>query len=1072
MPFALDSNADSIEITDAVNYLLANFGANMAADPVSGEITGPTGIVIAYLYKFLAVKYADSSDGSLNFSDSPTNRLYYGLRNNNDAAESSNPADYIWRKVAGGGFGLTNLLWYQTTGGRQIQTAVAATAPDVGWLSDPSTSIDLDIITSGTVPPIVESFVAYFTPTILQVPRSGDPLTPSFTGIVPQMYATDKGAVIPFTDAQTDTAVSFVNNSWRIGNSSTTGNGDISYTNITIGSPTDAGDFAQWPNPTAMSGNPAYIAVPVRYKNSLGVVSQAAVATLQLVFADPGEQGIQGANIDINGYTSFVQNAGGAYTPPSATLSALIQNVISPTYSWVISGATPTTSTASSVVVTPTSSSTGVDVTLTVNGSNLASPLVKTINLPVVYDGAPGEAGANGVMSAFPSIYIWTGSAVPPTRPTTTSTYTWGTGAYTAPSGWSIDAPSNTTAGNYLWSITVPLNASATVTTSTLDWTNTIYPIRCIAYNGSNGTVGLNGNRTAVLDMYQWSEIAPISFPSGTSTYTWSTNNFTAPTIPNGWSLTPPAPVAGQTLYVCRQLYGDSLSTTTSSVIWSESRSYPFTGVSTTGTRTAFLELYQWANAAPATFPSGTSIYTWATGSFTAPTTPNGWTRSPGATAPGLTLWGCQVSLTTTGTSTTSVVTWSTSTAYAVGYGGSSNGAATFVVTRVVNNSSAPTDDEVIAVIKRPPVAGDIVTVSYNAGNNAVVYRYTTTWVTQATYLTGSLIVDGTITGDKVAANTITGTNIEANSVTVDRIQNNTSGTYNNYVTFGLGTNVSIGGYTAGGAFSSSNISYMGLLASNTAGGDGFGAGTTSTNVNGSAIGGVGYANSTFSTYRTRGLIGNGESAGIFQTGGANTIQTAVTAEIRLARYTGGVSYAYYILSGSAYPFTAGHDGLQLLTENVPEIGDIMVDVALIAADSIENTITQMSPCSSVNQKGAIGVFVGVSGADFVPASLGMSVPDPTGALLDFVFKPEYANTYDTYRPIAVNAIGEGKINVCGMGGDIAIGDLIVCSSIPGKGMKQNDDSLQSYTVAKSRQAVTFSSPTEVKQIACIYLGG
>lgn len=1062
MPFALDSNADSIEITDAVNYLLANFGANMAADPVSGEITGPTGIVIAYLYKFLAVKYADSSDGSLNFSDLPTNRLYYGLRNNNDAAESSNPADYIWRKVAGGGFGLTNLLWYQTTGGRQIQIAVAATAPDVGWVSDTGASIDLDIITSGTTPPIVESFIAYFTPTILQVPRSGSPLVPSFTGIVPQMYATDKNAIVAFTDAQTDTAVSFVNNSWRIGNSAITGNADISYTNLTIGSPTDAGDFAQWPSPTAMSNSPAYITVPVRYKNSLGVVSQAAVATLQLVFADPGTQGIQGANIDINGYTSFTKNVAGAYTPTNATLSALIQNVLSPTYSWAISGATPTSSTASSVVVTPTSSSTGVNVTLTVNGSNLTSPLVKTVKMPIVYNGATGAAGANGVMSAFPSIYIWTGSAVPPTRPTTTSTYTWSTGAYTTPAGWSREAPSNTVAGNYLWSITIPLNASATTTTSPLNWTSTSYPIRCIAYNGANGIVGLNGNRTAALDMYQWSSIAPISFPSGTSTYDWATDTFTAPATPNGWSLIPPAPVSGQILYVCRQLYGDSLSTTTSSVDWSESTSYDFPSVTTTGTRTAFLELYQWANAAPATFPVGISTYTWATGSFTAPTTPNGWSRNPGATAPGLTLWACQVSLTDSGTTLTTDITWTATTAYSVGFGGSSNGAATFLVTRVANDSSAPTDAEVIAVINRPPVAGDIVTVSYNASNNAVVYRYTNTWITQATYITGSLIVDNTITGDKVVANTIS----------VGKIENNTSSLFNSYITFGLGTNVSIGGYMAGGAFQSSSISYTGLLAANTAGGDAFGAGTTSTNINGSAIGAVGYANSAFSTYRTRGLIGNGESAGIFQTGGANNIQTSISAEIRLARYTGGVSYAYYIVSGAAYPFTAGHDGLQLLTENVPEIGDIMVDVALIAADSIENTITQMSPCSSVNQKGAIGVFVGVCGADFVPTALGMSVPDDQGALLDLVFKPEYANTYDTYRPIAVNAVGEGKINVCGMGGDIAIGDLIVCSSIPGKGMKQNDDSLQSYTVAKSRQAVTFSSPTEVKQIACIYLGG
>ena len=79
---------------------------------------------------------------------------------------------------------------------------------------------------------------------------------------------------------------------------------------------------------------------------------------------------------------------------------------------------------------------------------------------------------------------------------------------------------------------------------------------------------------------------------------------------------------------------------------------------------------------------------------------------------------------------------------------------------------------------------------------------------------------------------------------------------------------------------------------------------------------------------------------------------------------------------------------------------------------------------------------------------------------------------YDTYRCIGINAIGEGKLNVCGQGGDIEIGDLICASDMAGKGMKQADDLYHSYTVAKARQAVTFSSPDEVVQIACIYVSG
>ena len=576
MPFLLDGNPSSSEISDAVNYLLSNFDTSYSADSRTGQITGPTGVIVGYLYRYIAVKYADSQDGSLNFNNLPANRLYYGLRNSNDAAESSNPVDYVWFKVTGG-FGTSKYLWYISTGGRQIQFRVATAAPDIGWLQVDAGSIDLDIVTSSTTPIIVESFAAYFTPSVMLVPRSGSPLAPVFSSVTPIMYATDKGTVVPYSGALTDTGVTFTNNTWRIGNSSTTGFGDISYNGITIGNPTDGGDYAIWPNPSAMATSPAYITVPVRYKNNLGVVSQAAVAVCQLVFADPGAIGPAGPTVDISGFTSFNQNSGGAFTPPNATLSAITTNITSPTYAWSISSATPSTATASSVVITPLSNATTITVTLTVNGSNLASALSRTINMPVVFNGAAGQAGSNGQMSAFPTIFLWTGSSTPPTRPSTTSTYTWSTGSYSAPSGWDTAAPSNTTPGNYLWSITIPLNTVATTTTSTLDWTNTAYPIRAVAYNGANGTNGTTG----------------------------------------------------------------------------------------------------------------------------------------------------------------------------------SSGSATFLVTRSANDSSPPTNAEVTTAIGRNPVAGDIVTVSYNNANNAVVYRYVTSWILQTTYITGSLIVQNTITADKLSVTTL-----------------------------------------------------------------------------------------------------------------------------------------------------------------------------------------------------------------------------------------------------------------------------------------------------------------------------
>ena len=306
MPFALTNDPSQSEISEAINYLLANFGPNLSADPNNGQISGPSGVIIAYLYQYIAVKYADSFDGTLNFSNSPTGRTYYGLRNTNSSVESTNPADYIWF-LAAGGFGTTKFLFYQTNGGRQINFFVGTTAPNSTYLQESGSSIDLDVVTTTT---------AYNT--------------------------------------------------------------------------------------------------------------------------------------------------------------------------------------------------------------------------------------------AAPSIYIWTSTSTPPTRPSTTSTYTWATGAYTAPSGWTTAPTTNTTAGSVLWAITIPLVVNANTVTSTLDWTNTSYPIYAFSSNGSAGTTGGSGISalTAYLQRNQASG-APAT-PSNT----------TGPTAPSGWSLVAPTSVTiGDVVWYTFGRYNSSAAT-------------------------------------------------------------------------------------------------------------------------------------------------------------------------------------------------------------------------------------------------------------------------------------------------------------------------------------------------------------------------------------------------------------------------------------------------------------------------------------------------------------------------------
>ena len=306
MPFALTNDPSQSEISEAINYLLANFGPNLSADPNNGQISGPSGVVIAYLYQYIAVKYADSFDGTLNFSNSPTGRLYYDLRNTNSSVESINPADYIWF-LAAGGFGSTKFLFYQTNGGRQINFFVGTTAPNSTYLQESGSSIDLDVVTTTT---------AYNT--------------------------------------------------------------------------------------------------------------------------------------------------------------------------------------------------------------------------------------------AAPSIYIWTSTSTPPTRPSTTSTYTWATGAYTAPSGWTTAPTTNTTPGSVLWAITIPLIVNANTVTSILDWTNTSYPIYAFSSNGATGTTG--GNGISALTAYRQQ--------SQTSAAPATPANTTGPTAPFGWSLTTPSSVTvGDVVWYTFGRYNSSAAT-------------------------------------------------------------------------------------------------------------------------------------------------------------------------------------------------------------------------------------------------------------------------------------------------------------------------------------------------------------------------------------------------------------------------------------------------------------------------------------------------------------------------------
>jgi hypothetical protein len=193
-------------------------------------------------------------------------------------------------------------------------------------------------------------------------------------------------------------------------------------------------------------------------------------------------------------------------------------------------------------------------------------------------------------------------------------------------------------------------------------------------------------------------------------------------------------------------------------------------------------------------------------------------------------------------------------------------------------------------------------------------------------------------------------------------------------------------------------------------------------------------------------------------------------------------SYAFYSVGGTVGPFTGSHDAL-LPNSAAYCTGDIVVDLQLVARKDISNAIFEVSPSTQPLQKGVVGVLAADGGplSKNAPTAMVTSyrqpkeVQDDLGDIVyvdqnDYV--PEYAQYGDSHRLVAVNALGEGQINVCGEGGDIAPGDLIVTSSMPGKGMRQDDDVIRSCTVAKAREHATFASASDIRQIACIYISG
>jgi len=193
-----------------------------------------------------------------------------------------------------------------------------------------------------------------------------------------------------------------------------------------------------------------------------------------------------------------------------------------------------------------------------------------------------------------------------------------------------------------------------------------------------------------------------------------------------------------------------------------------------------------------------------------------------------------------------------------------------------------------------------------------------------------------------------------------------------------------------------------------------------------------------------------------------------------------GIGYDFYAAGSNKIKgtvvasFTGAHEGLY--SKDLALVtGDILVDVSLVHKRDIAQNIFVHEVATKEKQRDIIGVASSerVSLSEEIPMSLvdktKEGIVDPKGVTS---WQPidGYLELAELYDLIHINAVGDGGINVCKDGGNIQAGDYICSSSRPGKGMKQDDDLLHNYTVAKAREdCIWADDEDDTRMIACSY---
>jgi hypothetical protein len=180
------------------------------------------------------------------------------------------------------------------------------------------------------------------------------------------------------------------------------------------------------------------------------------------------------------------------------------------------------------------------------------------------------------------------------------------------------------------------------------------------------------------------------------------------------------------------------------------------------------------------------------------------------------------------------------------------------------------------------------------------------------------------------------------------------------------------------------------------------------------------------------------------------------------------VAYIHY--SNGAYydviSFTGQHRAARI--ENIPPNDAHIYEGLIVVADknlyesvngekrrgkeaiTVNESVPFLSLCKKAHDKRCFGVISASEDPDKREQKFGNFVS---------IHPKEDGDTF-----IFVNSLGEGGMWVTNVNGALESGDYITTSDVPGYGMKQNDDILHNYTVAKITMDCDFNPPTQPVQ--------